>query len=289
MADEDSESGGGIALNWNTILTLLVVLGSVFLVSKTLTSHREQIPAMGLNQPTGEQTLESRLWEDPFSVASDKDTHGQDAENDGYAPLLAQIDTRLHADKRLLVLPVMVSSGSYGEDQESRIRSRFAIVSGLTSAGYAPSDAEHLGALKIPWPSEAELNGWKRTNNVFSVVAASNGCERTAAYCSTDPTLCLFADAKCPPDGAIVTANHMHLRYEWYRRRSYQRFQTWPSNGPTNVLVMWLDDACFEHEPLLRLPLLLKPIIDVIKHVGLDSARAPVALIGPRRSSTLRS
>jgi hypothetical protein len=51
--------------------------------------------------------------------------------------------------------------------------------------------------------------------------------------------------------------------------------------------VLWLDDTFFEDEPLLRLPLLLEPLTS---ENTLQSTNLPaVALLGPRRSSTLRA
>jgi hypothetical protein len=73
----------------------------------------------------------------------------------------------------------------------------------------------------------------------------------------------------------------MDVHYEWYRRRTF-----FPRPGtksvPQNVLVLWLDDSFFEHEPLLRLPLLLEPLL-------FTNGPTKVSLIGPRRSSTLRA
>src|SRR5204862_2663605 len=139
------------------ILALLTIVGSVFLVSRRLSSDRELVSGEGLNLPIGEQTLEARLWEDPFSVSANNDPNGaKHSEHDGFEPLLSQIQDRTRNTNRVLLLPVMLSGGSFGEDQESRIRSRFAIVSALAQSGYAPQDAEFLGATTIPWPNESE-------------------------------------------------------------------------------------------------------------------------------------
>ena len=53
----------------------------------------------------------------------------------------------------LILLPVMLPGGPYSEDQESRIRSRFAIVSALGEQGYVPEDPEHIGSVMLQWPT----------------------------------------------------------------------------------------------------------------------------------------
>jgi hypothetical protein len=57
----------------------------------------------------------------------------------------------------MLLLPVMIAGGPYSEDHESRVRSRFAIVSALGQLDYVPEDAEHLGTLEIPWPTTQQV------------------------------------------------------------------------------------------------------------------------------------
>lgn len=46
-------------------------------------------------------------------------------------------------------LAVMVPGGPYAEDAERRLRSRYAVVSGLANSGYVPEDAEHIGYLEF--------------------------------------------------------------------------------------------------------------------------------------------
>ncbi len=46
-------------------------------------------------------------------------------------------------------MPVMVTGGPYVENSEWRVRSRVAVHSGLTTGGYIPRDAEHVGFVSI--------------------------------------------------------------------------------------------------------------------------------------------
>ncbi|HKX62593.1 MAG TPA: hypothetical protein VJS65_12125, partial [Verrucomicrobiae bacterium] len=162
----------------------------------------------------------------------------------------------------------MISGGQYSEDRESRIRSRFAIVSALSRSGYAPEDAEHLGGLTIPWPTQQEITRTKRDLYPHSSLWVHQSSAQTPSATSLLPL-------------GISTPLRMDVHYEWYRRRTFIPRST-GGEVPSNVLVLWLDDSFFEDEPLLRLSLVLQPL-------WVNSDVMKVSLIGPRRSSTLRA
>src|SRR5262249_23102570 len=145
------------SFNLNTVLALVTVIGGAFLVSGRLTSQRPAASSGSAAQNIGEQTLDARLWEDPLA-SFEKDAKQAAEAGDALGRLTEQIRTRRLIDTNaVLVLPVTVPGGPYSEDRESRIRSRFAVVSALSEAGYAPSDAEHLGIAALPWPTTAEI------------------------------------------------------------------------------------------------------------------------------------
>ena len=260
MADKHSEGDGSSLLNFNSILALLTVVGGAWLVSHKLTSERPVAPGGGTQTFLGEQTLEARLWEDPlkdserFVPKNAPDIWGETNRN-----ILKEQIVERQKQNEVLLLPVMLSGGHYSEDQESRIRSRFAIGSALNASGYAPEDAEHIGELTIRWPTAHELDLVKE--------AQTNCHPKDLAWprlLEEHPNL----------------QSRMDLRYEWYQERYPGGHDT---GSKTNVLVLWLDDSFFEDEPLLRLALLLEPLV-LTNQLG---KRLPVKLIGPRRSSTL--
>ena len=110
-----------------------------------VTSDRPVIPAGGNHcRSAASKRLEARLWEDPFKRADPGRQQGRVPIETNFNSLVEQIRQRSESTNHVLVLPVMISGGEYSEDQESRIRSRFAIVSALSRSGYAPDDAEHL-------------------------------------------------------------------------------------------------------------------------------------------------
>jgi hypothetical protein len=252
--DKESAGGAGMPFNLNTVLVLVTVAASVFLVSQRLSSDRPVAAAGRPMETIGDQTIEARLWEDPFSVWEKLGEEGfQALATNGLPDLRAQILAHRGTNGPAMLLPVMLDSGSYSEDRESRIRSHFAIVSALGQAGYAPEDAEHIGALRRPWPSASALTA-NRTN-ASSLATLTNS------------------------PGTLT------LSYEWYRQRTF-----YPRAQPGHeqpILVLWLNSDLFEDRPLLRLALLLRDWVST-PGTSADGLATNVALIGPRRSSTLR-
>src|SRR5258708_27286682 len=289
MAERDS-GGGSHPINLNSLLALVTLVGGVWLVSHKLTSDRPVTPAGGPQEFVGEQRVEARLWEDPFKTADENRGATNDFSETGLGSFIRQISRRIDSTNRVLLLPVMLSSGQYSEDQESRIRSRFAIVSALGTSGYAPEDAEHIGRLTIRWPTPYEVEQAERPNNAIPGVLWERVRE-------PGPTNTGEPREKGRQLGCTNSSSRMELRYEWYRPRDF-----FPHPGTegirTNVLVLWLNDSHFDDEPLLRLPLLLEPLTDPERLIETNNTENPaiirsnipaVALIGPRRSSTLRS
>ena len=51
-------------------------------------------------------------------------------------------------DKNILILPVLTTAGTYAENIEKRLRSRYAILSALHVAGYKSDNSSHLGVFE---------------------------------------------------------------------------------------------------------------------------------------------
>jgi hypothetical protein len=235
------------------MLALLTLVGSAFLVSRKLSSDRPLSSASPSPSPIGVQAIEARLWEDPFAAWPRRGEGGRVSTATNAFTLQKQIAAR-SAEVGPLILPVMISGGPYSEDQEARIRSRFAIVAALGQRGYAPEDAEHLGAIQLPWPSSAQL---QQDSSVFTA-SGENGEESS-----------------------------LRLIYEWYRPRTFHPRASADAEGRP-VLVLWLDEGQFADNPLLRLASLLRPLLEL---PATDHSHAPpeVAVVGPRSSATLRA
>jgi hypothetical protein len=322
MASQSKQGGqGGLPLNLNTILALTVVIGGAFYVSSRLTSQRPAA-SIGSSVPTiGEQTVDSRLWEDPLAFRERGRVQPADAAA-GLVDLRKQIARRLEPDpKSLHVLFVSIPGGPYSEDRESRIRSRFAVVSALGQAGYAPTDAEHIGMAGMPWPTSSELKTASNqvpsisvTNTTFPAdqitqtnVTSGSGspvvagkiqsvrsnegdlavpprlATNTPAYFHAVTNLTITTNLAENPAGVYASGKaELRLAYEWFRYRTFAPRPRLPAE--TNILVLWVDDDLMQDQPLDRTALL-------INSLSVPSSNPPVriSVIGPRRSSTLRT
>ena len=318
MAESKSEGGGSLLSNPSALLALLTVAAGLWLVSRQLTSDRPVTPGGAQAGETGDQEFEARLWEDPFKAIKNGVTNLDSGSSSGGGnaaavdrnPLVEQIRRRSLPDdtskpgaaapNQVLLLPVMISGGQYSEDQESRIRSRFAVVSALGQSGYVPEDAEHIGALRIPWLTQQEVNRAKQNVEGASITQLwkqnelgakaptdgqdpTDGKDREGAKAPKDARFCLLGINLSSPSA------YMDVRYEWYRPRVFSEGSGGQGAKP-NVLVLWLDDSYFNDDPLLRLALFLEPLTDPTQLDLPKGTSGPrVALIGPRRSATLRS
>jgi len=117
-------------------------------------------PALVSKRPTGEpdrprepgqeNRYESRLWQDPFDVLTpvrSEQTQGK------YVPRpcpKAAFHSEAHQEETL-ILAVFLRGECYPEEEESRLRSRYAVVSALYAAGYAADEAGDLRCLSMPY------------------------------------------------------------------------------------------------------------------------------------------
>jgi hypothetical protein len=115
--------------------------------------------------PPEDQDVEARQWEDPFTaVAVARRAHLEIQKTPATTPteepphdmrrLLEDVHPPVH--DALLVLGAMVPGAPYADDTETRRRTRYAVLAGLSSAGYTPDDSQHIGyaSLALP-PSDA--------------------------------------------------------------------------------------------------------------------------------------
>ena len=173
MADQTKKATGVPLTN---IAVLLALLGGVALYRLPLTSPRPGVePARGSAGWSG-QDVDARLWQDPLDVSSkhrDALPHG-----DGVSGHERQAESYAHSIEpvRLLlnpegsrgdrdgenpprILAVMVPGGAYEEHVERRLRTRHAVVEGLSAMGLVPDDYLHIGYFETAWPTDgASLN-----------------------------------------------------------------------------------------------------------------------------------
>jgi hypothetical protein len=254
----ESKSGSGIPFSLTTVVAVLTCLGGLLLATRTVRSDRPGSPAEMLAPGIGNQNVAARLWEDPLDW---KTSQPQAGVSNAFDFLRAQILAHSSGTNRPGLLSVMIHGGPYSEDRESRLRSRFAIISALGESGYVPEDAEHVGAVEIPWPSVMDLNDGRLTNAEGIFYSRTN---------------------ENNPKNNFSFSDNLQLSFEWYHSRN---FNGGGSPSPRYILLLWLDENQFDDEyPLVRLSFLFDQL-------GINQATSyfqNVSLIGPRSSTTLQ-
>ncbi len=150
MAEDQNKSG--FNLPWANIVALLVAGGGLLTLIPSLRTSRPPDPG-GASMPVfGDQTVDSRLWQDPFEeVMKDKEgKQGRVHTTEEFVTAMAR-----EKEKEIRVLIVMMMSGPNAEPRERRLRTRTAVVEGLSRSGFTPRDSEHLGYLHMSWPRQS--------------------------------------------------------------------------------------------------------------------------------------
>ncbi|SPD75863.1 conserved membrane hypothetical protein [uncultured Desulfobacterium sp.] len=136
-------------LNISGLIAILAILGVTIFTQSPFRSSRPTVPDLRESV-----NVNARLWQDPFLAVMDhlKDFDKSPSELSSHSFLLSyptegndpfNINERLEKG-RVTVLGVMVSGKRFAEDNEQRIRYRYALLSGLGSLGFIPEDSEHI-------------------------------------------------------------------------------------------------------------------------------------------------
>lgn len=159
MTDEQKRK---LEIPWATVLPLVAVLAGIIAQYKPLVSVRPAVPGAKVTGHAADQNVDARLWQDPLGVVQKakndldeqlkKDATRTDRHSlESLARHLAQ--SAAGNDSSLLLLPVMLDSGPYLEQAESRLRARRAVLEALSEADFIPVDGEHIGfVLESQWP-----------------------------------------------------------------------------------------------------------------------------------------
>lgn len=141
-----------IEIPWSTLLPLLAVFGGIVAQVKLPVSTRPAVPIPAARTLTGMQNMNARLWQDPLSVVQKEWNARKDVDGAG-AISPADFDALAKQSQfRTLILGIMVDDGPYAEHGEMRLRTRQAVLAGLSESGFVPADPEHIGFIPVQWP-----------------------------------------------------------------------------------------------------------------------------------------
>jgi hypothetical protein len=149
MADRDQSTSSATGI----FAVLALVAGAVILQQPPLIGSRPSatLPARDLG---ARENVNARLWQDPFvavrkhldeSTASRTKTKSDQGQNAHDPGKLLEVFAK-SSDVHLIV--AMMTGGAYAGLEEYRRRQRYAIVSALATAGFAPEDPERIGYLQ---------------------------------------------------------------------------------------------------------------------------------------------
>jgi len=141
-------------LNWPSLVVFVLLSWGIVLLPPALVSKRPSGEPERPKGPAQEHRYESRLWQDPFDVLA---AVLREQTQSSYKPPFPKTALRTAAGNKgnTLILAVFLRGESYSEEVESRLRSRYAVVSALSTAGYTADEAGDLRCLSVPevtWP-----------------------------------------------------------------------------------------------------------------------------------------
>jgi len=153
------DSSKSAATGFGSALVLILLLTGVAIWQWPLESLR---PAGSRATPVDRiaalQDIPARLWQDPFVVTRDpakaKDKAGLALQRPAAVKEIIDAYRRTH-DGDVELLAVMVNGGRSADDAENRLRTRYAVVSGILASEYAPDDPEDLGLAVVSIPQPA--------------------------------------------------------------------------------------------------------------------------------------
>jgi len=280
MAEKETKSGSN--LPWANIVALLVAAGGFLTLIPAIQTSRPPDPGGKSTPVFGDQTIPSRLWQDPFEEVM-RDREGKEGK-DGKEERLHQPGEIVNAiardndpQKEVGVLIVMMMSGPHAEARERRLRTRVAVVEGMSRSGYAPRDSEHLGYLHLPWPrgSSHLLDEWI-AHDLFNAISLSIG---HAGFFWWTPQKLVLTE--------VAADNHEDIPFEWFDLTpGHKLIDPVSRQNLKKVLVLYVQQDACRDGPFTRLAYLSKLLKLGSEPPGGDR-NVPTTLLGPVTSDGL--
>jgi hypothetical protein len=165
MANDSRQPTPNIGGN-GFIWIMLVAAGTYFVAHQApLEGSRPPTTVNSISERAGEQHIDARLWQDPFAAVAETLARSPELRpdncdstdikhNDIKKYCRSPLGTSAPASTPALAMVVSVSAAPYSEDQESRRRTRYAVLAGLDAENFVPRDPQHIG---FYWPRNEAL------------------------------------------------------------------------------------------------------------------------------------
>src|SRR5262249_48467041 len=151
MAAPDKKDGAGLPVA--LLATVLVALAGILVGHWQLVGTRPSPSEIAGYPPGTLQDVPGRLWQDPFAAidqylkrpkdaAADQDPESQRSGRERFGEVIVELN---RSGTTPDVVGAMVFGGDYPEYAEQRRRTRYAVVSALSTARFVPEQPEGLG------------------------------------------------------------------------------------------------------------------------------------------------
>src|SRR5215468_7349038 len=151
MAAPDKKDGAGLPVA--LLATVLVALAGILVGQWQLVGTRPSPSEIAGYPPGTLQDVPGRLWQDPFAAidqylkrpkdaAADQDPKSQRSGRERFGELIVELNRPGTTPD---IVGAMVFGGDYPEYAEQRRRTRYAVVSALSTARFVPEQPEGLG------------------------------------------------------------------------------------------------------------------------------------------------
>lgn len=184
-------------------ILVLAGLGGFYLYDQPYLSLRPGSPP-GVPRGHGtSQDVDARLWEDPFAAIRHERTttacrslpaareRDEEPDKGGQETTAAEANSQAlqkaaahqmwqlghdvraaglmagKAERKVVLVPALVPGAPYAEEAEERRRLRYAVLSGLSAAGYVARDSDRIGFIETCWNSDGRLD--QRTGRRIAV------------------------------------------------------------------------------------------------------------------------
>lgn len=147
-------------MSWPSLLVILLASWGILRTSSPMISQRPRTVSDNLQTATGEQNIPARLWQDPLALAYElAAVGGAKYEPPSLEAVLGSLELQ---QKQVLFLTALLPSSNYAEGAEQCRQFRYAVVSALGQAHFAPRRSNAIGYVELrlaaPKETDGELN-----------------------------------------------------------------------------------------------------------------------------------
>jgi hypothetical protein len=272
MSEQNSNQGGLPVPSLAIIIALFT--GYFFIDPPALDGFRPGYDAEQIMQVHGPEDVQARLWQDPFAAVQ-KHKHSPDHQNQLYSATAkipasmtteggtVEVQLKPHASTvndadmphtlTALLKEITEEADESGNKQDEK---KITILAAMVSAGPYPEQAEARLRKRYALVSGLGSSGfWPKDSEHIGYVQNLNEVTNN--------------DKKLTGEDRLPTI----MPYEWYENES----------NNNHVLLLWLDENAFKHQPLIKLNRLLGKLLDGKHDI------AAFKLIGPAFSGTLKA